>query len=81
MRALLALFVRSMREDARARLPPILRATLVLVILLILWANERDFTRGAPHRAVNSSAGCSLPMSASIAESPRPPPPAAAAAE
>ena len=34
-----------MREDARARLPPILRATLVLVILLILWANERDFTR------------------------------------
>ena len=45
MRALLALFVRSMREDARARLPPILRATLVLVILLILWANERDFAR------------------------------------
>ncbi len=45
MRALLALFVRSMREDARARLPPILRATLVVVILLILWSNERDFTR------------------------------------
>ena len=47
MRALFALFIRSMREDARARLPPILRATLVLVILLILWANERDFARRA----------------------------------
>ena len=45
MRALFALFIRSVREDARARLPPILRAALVLVILLILWANERDFTR------------------------------------
>lgn len=51
MRALFALFVRSLREDARARLPPILRAILVLVILLILWANERDFTsRTAPGR-------------------------------
>jgi hypothetical protein len=45
MRALFALFIRSVREDLRARLPPILRATLVLVLLLILWANERDFTR------------------------------------
>ncbi len=45
MRALFALFQRSLREDIRARLPPILRATLVLVILLIIWANERDFTR------------------------------------
>ena len=51
MRALFALFVRSVREDARARLPPILRATLVLIILLILWANERNFTqRTAPGR-------------------------------
>lgn len=51
MRALFALFVRSMREDARARLPPILRATLVVVILLILWSNERDFARrSAPGR-------------------------------
>jgi len=51
MRALFALFIRSVREDARARLPPILRAALVLVILLILWANERDFTRStAPGR-------------------------------
>jgi ABC-type transport system involved in multi-copper enzyme maturation permease subunit len=45
MRALFALFVRSLREDARARLPPILRAALILVILLILWANESDFAR------------------------------------
>ncbi len=51
MRALFALFIRSVREDLRARLPPILRAALVLVILLILWANERDFTsRTAPGR-------------------------------
>jgi len=51
MRALLALFERSLREDTRARLPPILRATLVLVILLIIWTNERDFTRrSAPGR-------------------------------
>ena len=49
MRALFALFVRALREDTRARLPPILRATLVLVILLILWVNERDFaSRSAP---------------------------------
>ena len=51
MRALFALFIRAVREDLRARLPPILRAALVLVILLILWANERDFTgRSAPGR-------------------------------
>ena len=51
MRALFALFVRSLREDARARLPPILRATLVLVILLILWTNASDFAhRSAPGR-------------------------------
>ncbi len=51
MRALLALFVRSLREDARARLPVILRTLLVVVILLILWANERSFTsRTAPGR-------------------------------
>ena len=51
MRALFALFVRSLREDARARLPPILRAVLVLVILLILWGNESNFTRhSAPGR-------------------------------
>ena len=45
MRALFALFDRSLREDMRAKLPPILRAALVLVILLIIFANERDFAR------------------------------------
>ena len=49
--ALFALFIRSLREDARGRLPPVLRATLVLVILLILWVNESNFTlRAAPGR-------------------------------
>ena len=52
MRALLALFIRSMREDARARLPPILCAALVLVILIILWANERDFARRAAKNGI-----------------------------
>jgi hypothetical protein len=51
MRALFALFQRSLREDTRARLPPILRATLVLVILLILWGNQSNFARqSAPGR-------------------------------
>lgn len=44
MRALFALFGRSLREDVRARLPAILRATLVLIILLIVWSNQRSFT-------------------------------------
>ena len=51
MRALFALFQRSLREDTRARLPPILRATLVLVILLIIWGNQSNFAnRSAPGR-------------------------------
>ena len=47
MRALFALFIRSVREDTRARVPTILRATLVLIILLIIWANQKDFTNHA----------------------------------
>ena len=47
MRALFALFVRSVREDTRARLPILLRAALILIILLIVWANQRDFARRA----------------------------------
>jgi hypothetical protein len=47
MRPLFALFVRSLRDDTRARLPILLRATLVVIILLIVWANQRDFTRRA----------------------------------
>src|SRR5678815_5896664 len=51
LRPLVALFIRSVREDTRGRLPTILRATLICVILLILWANERSFTnRPAPGR-------------------------------
>jgi hypothetical protein len=47
MRALFALFIRSVRDDVRARLPVILRASLVLIILLCVWANQRDFARRA----------------------------------
>jgi ABC-type transport system involved in multi-copper enzyme maturation permease subunit len=44
LRPLFALFLRSLREDTRARFPTILRATLISVVLLILWSNERSFT-------------------------------------
>ena len=51
MRALFALFIRSLREDLRARLPPILRAALVLIILLTIGANKRRLGwSGAPGR-------------------------------
>jgi hypothetical protein len=51
MRALFALFIRSVREDSRARLPPLLRIALVVIILLILWANQRSFAyQSAPGR-------------------------------
>ena len=51
LRPLFALFVRSMREDTRSRLPTILRAALVVLILVILWSNQRSFTnRAAPGR-------------------------------
>src|SRR5205085_1688371 len=43
--ALFALFGRALREDVRARLPSILRAALALIILVIVWSNERDFAR------------------------------------
>src|SRR5688572_9065861 len=44
LRPLFALFLRSLREDTRARFPTILRATLISVVLLFLWSNERSFT-------------------------------------
>jgi ABC-type Na+ efflux pump permease subunit len=51
LRPLFALFVRSLREDTRSRLPTILRAALVALILLILWSNQRSFTnRATPGR-------------------------------
>ena len=49
MRALFALFVRALREDTRSRLPPLLRSILILVILIVLWANERDFSNRTAH--------------------------------
>src|SRR5436190_2120256 len=45
MRALFALFVRSIRQDTRAKLPPILRAALVLILLLIIIGKHKDFGR------------------------------------
>lgn len=51
LRPLFALFLRSLREDTRSRLPTILRFTIVAVILVILWENQRSFGRGtAPGR-------------------------------
>ena len=40
-----ALFIRSLREDARAKFTPISRAALVLVILFFIAVNQRDFAR------------------------------------
>lgn len=40
-----ALFIRSLREDARAKFTPISRAALVLVILFFITVNQRDFAR------------------------------------
>lgn len=44
MRALFALFIRSLRQDSRAKLPPILRSAFVFIILLIIWSNERSYS-------------------------------------
>jgi hypothetical protein len=43
LRPVFALFIRSLREDSRARLPTILRTALVCVILLLLWGTQRTF--------------------------------------
>ncbi len=40
-----ALFIRSLREDARAKFTPISRAALVLIILFFITVNQRDFAR------------------------------------
>lgn len=51
LRPIFALFLRSLREDTRARLPTILRFTIVAVILVILWENQRSFgNSSAPGR-------------------------------
>jgi hypothetical protein len=44
MRALFALFIRSVREDMRAKLPPILRTAMVVIVLLVLWSSQRSFS-------------------------------------
>jgi hypothetical protein len=45
---LLALFTRSLRDDVRAKFPPIMRALAVLFVLLLVWGNQRSFDRSAP---------------------------------
>ncbi len=45
IRPIFALFIRSLREDNRAKFTPIARATLVLVILFFIAMNQRDFAR------------------------------------
>lgn len=47
MRALFALFIRSIREDTRAKLPVLLRVALIGIILLIIWSSHRNFTRSS----------------------------------
>ncbi|MEK0451184.1 MAG: hypothetical protein RL088_3452 [Verrucomicrobiota bacterium] len=45
IRPIFALFIRSIREDNRAKFTPIARAALVLVILFFLAINHRNFAR------------------------------------
>ncbi len=47
MRALFALFIRSIREDTRAKLPVFLRVALIGIILLIIWSSHRNFTQSS----------------------------------
>jgi hypothetical protein len=68
MRALFALFIRSVREDCRAKLPLILRTALVVIILLVLWGGHREFERSAAGQdlltAVMVINGCILGVAA-----------------
>lgn len=45
LRAIFALFIRSVREDLRAKFTPIVWSTLVLVILFFIAMNQRQFAR------------------------------------
>ena len=52
-RPIFALFVRSLREQSRAKFTPLSRGAIALVILLFIVGNERDFTnRSAPGQQV-----------------------------
>ncbi len=43
IRPIFALFIRSIREDNRAKFTPIARASLVLIVLFFIAVNQRDF--------------------------------------
>lgn len=47
LRPLFALYLRSLREDTRARFPTILRVALIAVILLVIWSNQRSMGNAA----------------------------------
>ncbi|MEO6785267.1 MAG: hypothetical protein ABI318_03950 [Chthoniobacteraceae bacterium] len=53
LRPIFALFVRSLREQSRAKLTPISRGAIALLILLFIAMNERDFANNsAPGQSV-----------------------------
>ena len=53
LRPIFALFVRSLREQSRAKFTPIARGAIALLILLFIASNERQFTNdSAPGRQV-----------------------------
>ena len=53
LRPIFALFVRSLREQSRAKFTPLSRAAIALVILIFIAMNERSFTRqSAPGQSV-----------------------------
>ena len=53
LRPIFALFVRSLREQSRAKFTPLSRGAIALLILLFIALNERSFTsRSAPGQEV-----------------------------
>ena len=53
LRRIFALFVRSLREQSRAKFTPLARGTVALLILLFIASNERSFaSRSAPGQQV-----------------------------
>lgn len=53
LRPIFALFVRSLREQSRAKFTPLARGSIALLVLLFIAMNERSFTsQSAPGQAV-----------------------------
>lgn len=52
IRPLFALFARAVRDDVRAKFPPIMRTLAVLFVLLLIWGSQRSDDYSAPGQMV-----------------------------